>query len=45
MARWRKKSMPLAEWALFQEHFGEFQMMLRGDPDLAMFCADSPDER
>lgn len=42
MARWRKKLMPLAEWAQLQERFGDLQMVLRGHPDLAMFCKSQP---
>lgn len=38
MASWRKKLMPLADWAKFQDHFGEFQMQTGADPALAMFA-------
>lgn len=37
MGAWRKKAMPLAEWAELQERFGEIQLMTGADPDFAMF--------
>ena len=42
MAGWRKKLMLLANWAEFQERFGEVQMQTGADPDLAMFCKSEP---
>ena len=42
MAGWRKKLMPLAAWAEFQERFGEVQMQTGADPDLAMFAKSEP---
>ena len=44
MAGWRKKPMPLAEWAEFQERFGEVQMQTGADPDFAMFSKNEPGE-
>lgn len=37
MAHWRMKLMSLDEWSSLQEKFGEFQLMMKGHPDLAMF--------
>lgn len=42
MSKWRKKSMPLEEWAPLQDRFGELQMVMRGHPDLAMFVDGPP---
>jgi len=42
MSGWRKKLMPLAEWSVFQERFGEVQLATGADPDLAMFSNGHP---
>jgi len=34
--------MRLEEWAALQERFGEYQMIRKGDPDLAMFVSNQP---
>lgn len=36
--------MPLAEWAALQDKFGDFQLLMRGHPDLAMFVDSAPGE-
>lgn len=39
MAIWRKKRMPMTEWAHFQQLFGELQLLYHpGDPAIALFC-------
>jgi hypothetical protein len=43
MAVWRMKRMTIAEWAHFQQLFGEFQLLYgRGDRDLALFVKQKP---
>lgn len=49
MAVWRMKLMAVAEWAHFQQLFGEFQLLYyRGNRDLALFvkqkAGNAPDE-
>jgi len=34
--------MRIDDWALFQERFGEHQLLMGGDPDLAMFKQNDP---
>lgn len=41
---WRRKWMRLEEWAPLQERFGEYQLLQKGDPDLAMFLQSVPGE-
>ncbi|HVJ03300.1 MAG TPA: hypothetical protein VM662_14040 [Sphingomonas sp.] len=38
---WRVKSLPLAEWAALQEHFGTLQLAQGGPENLAMFAKGS----
>jgi hypothetical protein len=42
MGTWRMKEMPLAEWAQFQEQFGEIQLLTGAHPDLVMFAKNEP---
>lgn len=41
---WRAKRMSVAEWTPFQNAFEEVFMAMRGDPEMALFIQDSPDE-
>lgn len=42
MTAWRKKRMTVEEWGALQDRFGELQMLIRGNPDLAMFSEHVP---
>jgi hypothetical protein len=39
---WRMKSLPLDEWSMLQEDFGDLQMATGAPSDLAMFVVNHP---
>ncbi len=39
---WRTKSLPLAEWAALQDHFGNLMVASGGPENLAMFSKSEP---
>lgn len=39
---WRTKSLPLAEWAALQDHFGNLMVASGGPESLAMFMKGEP---
>ena len=41
---WRTKSLPLAEWAVLQDHFGNLMVASDGPESLAMFIKSEPGE-
>lgn len=39
---WRVKKLPLAQWSVLQDHFGELQLATGAPENLAMFAVGEP---